>query len=296
MAESFVKANGVNLAFDEFGDKAHPAIVLVMGLGTQMIAWPISLCEDLASRGFRVIRFDNRDVGLSQKFDGLKPPNPLKLALFPKLKIPLIPPYTLHDMAKDAIGLCDALGIQAAHWVGASMGGMIAQIIAGEHPKRSLSLTSIMSTSGAPGLPGPNPAVLMRLIKKPSSSPAERLEYSLGTYKLIGSPGYPASEETLRQRIKLGQQRSFYPEGYPRHVAAIAGSGDRCTTLAKISVPTLIIHGKADVLVPPACGIDTHKRIPLSKLTLIEGMGHDLPEALCPQFAELIAENASKAR
>jgi pimeloyl-ACP methyl ester carboxylesterase len=294
--EKFVKANGLELAYDEFGSADSPVILLIMGLGTQMIAWPEEFCEGLAERGYRVIRFDNRDIGLSQKMEGSKVPGILKLAASSRFNLPVKVPYKLQDMAEDAIGLLDALDIGAAHVVGASMGGMIAQLMAGYHPFRVLSLTSIMSTSGCRSLPAADRKVTLHMVRRPAANDAAALqEYAMRTWRLIGSPGYPASEEALREKLSRSYQRSYYPAGHRRQMAAIMASGDRVSVLKKIIAPTLVIHGKADPLVPVSGGIDTARLVPGAKLELIEGMGHDLPQPLLSHFVELICSHANNA-
>jgi len=296
MSERFVSANGVQLAYDEFGAPDAPVILLIMGLGTQMIAWPESFCEALAARGYRVIRFDNRDIGLSEKMENAQSPSLVKLLLKSKLGLSSKVPYRLQDMALDTVGLLDALDIDSAHLVGASMGGMIAQLVAGEFPYRTLSLTSIMSTSGHRSLPGADRKVSLHMLKRPSSDASEDLEdYTMRTYRLIGSPGFPPTDEVLLNKIKRSFKRSYYPPGYGRQMAAIVASGDRVASLKKIVAPTLVIHGKADLLVPVEGGMDTARRIAGARLELFEGMGHDLPEALLPKFAELITSHADAA-
>lgn len=283
-------ANGLRLAYDEFGDNNDPAIVLIMGLGTQMIAWPVAFCEALAERGYRVIRFDNRDIGLSQKIETKREANIVKLLFKKRLGLPLRVPYTLRDMAADTVGLLDHLEIDTAHWVGASMGGMIAQILAAEHSHRSLTLTSIMSTTGNPELPKTSWKVSKQLINRPSISNEKAfLKHAMQTWAIIGSPDYPPNNDELADRILAGVRRSYSPKGYRNQMAAILESGDRRGLLRKISVPTLVIHGKADVLVPVEGGIDTAANIKQSRLELIEGMGHDLPKQLLPKFVDLIA-------
>ncbi|RBP50951.1 pimeloyl-ACP methyl ester carboxylesterase [Arenicella xantha] len=289
-------ANGLRLAYDEFGKSNDPAIVLIMGLGTQMVAWPEPFCIALAERGYRVIRFDNRDIGLSQKIEVKKDVNILKLLFRKRIGLSLRVPYTLRDMAADTIGLLDHLEIDAAHWVGASMGGMIAQILAAEYPQRSLSLTSIMSTTGNPELPQTNWRVSKQLISRPSNNDETAyLKHSLETWKVIGSPDYPPNQDELTDRILSAVRRSYYPKGYKNQMAAILEGGDRRGLLRKISVPTMVIHGKADVLVPVEGGIDTAANIKDAKLELIEGMGHDLPKQLLPKFIDLISANAQLA-
>ena len=290
-------ANGLRLAYDEFGDPKKTAIVLVMGLGTQMIAWPETLCQGLADKGYRVIRFDNRDIGLSQQIEPKKPVNLIKLVLRSKLGLSLNVPYSLRDMAADAIGVLDFLEIESAHWVGASMGGMICQVIAAEFPERSLSLTSIMSTTGNPELPQPSLKMAKQMLIRPNrSNEAAYLKHSLATWKIIGSPDYPPKQEDLSRRIIESLRRAYSPNGYTHQFAAILKSGDRRHLLRKITVPTQIIHGKADVLVPVEGGIDTAKNIKQAKLELIEGMGHDLPAQLIPKFIKLISENCGNAQ
>jgi pimeloyl-ACP methyl ester carboxylesterase len=296
VTEKYVKANGVELAYDEFGDPDNPVILLIMGLGTQMIAWPESFCEGLAERGYRVIRFDNRDIGLSQKMEGAPVPGVLKMAAHERLKLPIKVPYRLQDMAKDTIGLLNVLDIGAAHLVGASMGGMIAQLIAGHYPFRVLSLTSIMSTSGCKSLPGADPRITLHMVRRPRNPKPEVLEeYAMRTWRLIGSPGYPPSEQELREKLARSYRRSYYPAGHRRQMAAIMASGDRVSVLKKIMAPTLVIHGKADPLVPVAGGIDTARHVRGARLELIDGMGHDLPQPLLPHFVDLISSHADQA-
>ena len=296
MSEKYLQANGLELAYDEFGDPGCPVILLIMGLGTQMIAWPEAFCEGLAARGYRVIRFDNRDIGLSEKMDGAAVPGVLRLAARSRLKLPLKVPYRLHDMAKDAIGVLDALDVSAAHLVGASMGGMIAQLMAGLFPFRVLSLTSIMSTSGCRSLPGADPKLSLHMVRRPSGADVEELqEYAMRTWRLIGSPAYPPSDAALREKIATSYRRSYYPAGHRRQMAAIMASGDRVSVLKKIMAPTLVIHGKADPLVPVSGGIDTARHVRGAQLELIEGMGHDLPQPLLSHFVQLIGNHADKA-
>lgn len=289
-------ANKLRLCYDEFGDKTDPSIVLIMGLGTQMIAWSVEFCQGLADSGFRVIRFDNRDIGLSEKISVEKPVSVMNVFLRSKVGLPFDVPYTLNDMAADTIGVLDALGITAAHVVGASMGGMISQIVAAHYPERCLSLTSIMSTTGNPALPSANWRVTKQLVSRPTcGSETELVEHGLKTWAIIGSPDFPPSKEELTEKILASMRRSSYPAGFRNQMAAIAHSGDRRSILSNITAPTLIIHGKADVLVPVEGGIDTAKHIKGSKLRLLEGMGHDIPKELRPRIIRMIAEHASQA-
>jgi pimeloyl-ACP methyl ester carboxylesterase len=296
MTEKYVRANGIELAYDEFGASRDPVLLLIMGLGTQMIAWPEPFCASLAAQGYRVIRFDNRDIGLSEKMDGARAPHILKVAAFSRLNLPLTVPYRLGTMAQDAIGLLDALDIGAAHIVGASMGGMIAQLMAAHFPFRVLSLTSIMSTSGHKSLPGVDRKVALHMLRRPNAAdPAAVLDHAMRTWRLIGSPAYQPTDAALREKISLSIQRSYYPAGHKRHIAAIMASGDRVAALQKITAPTLVIHGKADPLVPVAGGIDTARLVRGSRLELIDGMGHDLPQPLLGHFVDLISTHARGA-
>ena len=293
MSERYLKANGITLAYDEFGEPDRPVILLIMGLGTQMIAWPEEFCQGLAQRGFRVVRFDNRDIGLSQKMEGTRTPHIVKMATYSRLGLPFAVPYKLQDMAQDAIGLMDALDIGSAHIVGASMGGMIAQLIAGHFPFRVLSLTSIMSTSGRKSLPGAKRAVALHMLRRTASSdPVALQDYWMRTWRLIGSPAYQPSDQELREKLSRSFQRSHHPAGHARHMAAIMASGDRTKILRKIVAPTLVIHGKADPLVPVAGGIDTARLVRGAKLELIDGMGHDLPRPLLSHIVDLITQHA----
>ncbi len=293
MSEKYIHANGFHLAYEEFGDPQDPAIFLIMGLGTQLIAWPEPFCEGLANKGFRVIRFDNRDIGLSEKMDKAKIPKLIPLALQARLKLPVRVPYTLDDMADDLVGLMDALAIPQAHLVGASMGGMIAQIASARFTQRVISLTSIMSTSGNPNLPQVRRDILTAMANRSSRTEGPDLEGGIALWRKIGSPGFAPSDEELTRKILASYNRSYYPPGYARQMAAIIASGSRVELLAQITAPTLVIHGKDDALVPVEGGIDTARHIPGARLEVINGMGHDLPSALIPTFVEMIGEHVS---
>lgn len=290
-SEQQVKVGSVELVYERFGNEQDPTIVLIMGLGMQMISWPDDFCRMLSERGFQVIRFDNRDTGKSTKFHDQTPPGPVTMMLKSRLGWSLKVPYQLSDMAEDTVGLMSALGIEQAHIVGASMGGMIAQLVAAEHPNRVLSLTSIMSTSGNPRLPQPRTKVLMQLARKPAKDEESYLEGALKTWYTICSPDFKPDESELKQRLLRSYRRSYYPQGTRRHMAAVAACGSRVKQLKRIKTPTLVIHGKADPLVPVTGGIDTAKHIPGARLELIEGMGHDLPAPLWPRFVELITDH-----
>ena len=289
MSERYVDANGICLAYDDFGNANDPAILLVMGMATQMTAWPLSFCQGLADRGFYVVRFDNRDVGLSEKMLAAYIPSTLSMMLKAALNRPLTVSYKLGDMANDAIGLMDALNLDQAHVVGVSMGGMISQILAAKHPARVLSLTSIMSSSGDPHLPRARKKVTRALLKRYLGFVKPSLESTMDFQRLIGSPGFPQDDGELEEKVTAAFQRSFYPPGFARHMAAIMASGSRVDLLKTITAPSLVIHGRDDVLVPVACGIDTAKQIPNARLEIIEGMGHNLPESLVPILMELTA-------
>jgi pimeloyl-ACP methyl ester carboxylesterase len=253
-----VRANGLDIEYDTFGDSDAEPILLIMGLGSQMIAWPRDFCRALAEGGHFVVRFDNRDVGLSTKFDGVKAPGPIRFLLNRILGLPLRAPYTLDDMTADAVDTLDALGLAPAHVVGASMGGMIAQIMAASHPSRVKTLTSIMSSSGDPDLPTARREVTKQLSRRPKSTDRNDLVAHLAeSFRVILSPGYPRTDEELKALIVESLDRSFYPEGLARQVAAIVADGSRVERLSTIDARTLVIHGKEDPLVPVECGFST---------------------------------------
>ena len=289
-----VKANGIDIAYETAGDPKGVPVLLVMGLGMQLIAWPDDFVEGLVELGFHVIRFDNRDSGLSAKFDHAGKPNLPLAYLKTLLRWPLKPAYTLDDMAADAIGLMRVLGVGRAHVVGASMGGMIAQLMAANYPDRVLSLTSIMSSSGRRGLPGPTRAARAALLKRPAD-PHDIdcvAAHMAHTFRVIGSPAYPTSDKVLRERMARSIKRNVNTGGVARQMVAIAASGDRSELLHKIAVPTLVIHGADDPLVPLACGEDTAHQVPGARLEVIEGMGHDLPAQLIERLLALIDAHA----
>lgn len=291
-----ITANGITLEYDEHGDKDAPPLLLVMGLGAQMVLWPQALVDALVERGFRVIRYDNRDIGLSHKFDGVKAPGILKMLIFSKFGLPIRSPYSLGDMAADGAGLLDALGIGKAHIVGASMGGMITQHFGFSHPDKVLSLTSIMSTTGHRKLPQATPKAMKALTKRPKSrDEASLIEHGMNLWQAIGSPGYPRDKDVLREEITAMVRRSTYQEGMPRQLSAIVADGCRRERCATITAPTLVIHGEGDPLVPLAGGEDTAAHIPGAKLKTFPGMGHDLPPELILPMADAIAEHAKAA-
>ena len=284
-------ANGIEIEYETFGDSSKPAMLLVMGLGIQMLGWHEVFCNMLAERGYFVIRFDNRDVGLSSKIEDGPTPDVMQLLAGDYSSAS----YTLDDMADDAAGLLDELGIDKAHVVGVSMGGMIGQTLAIKHPERVLSLTSIMSTTGSPAVGQPRQDVMMALI---APAPADRegfVEHQVKTFKLIGSPDYPMQEDEFREIIARSYDRSYHPAGFLRQLTGILASGDRTERLAAVNVPTLVIHGEADPLITPDGGEATAKAIPSAKLVKIPGMGHDLPPVLWERFVDEIVANAERA-
>jgi pimeloyl-ACP methyl ester carboxylesterase len=289
-----ITSNGINIEVEDTGalplladGKPRPAVLLIMGLGMQLVAWPPALVQSLVDAGYRVVRHDNRDMGLSQHFDNLGKPNLIWASLKYKLGLPIKPPYSMHEMALDALGVLDALNIAKAHVVGVSMGGMIAQRVAIAAPDRVLSMTSIMSSSGARGLPQAKSEVLRTLFKRPKSHALEAVaDYYVNFFKIIGSPSFPTDPIETRERILIGLKRSYHPEGTLRQMVAIAADTNRPAELAKIICPTLVIHGKDDPLVPYGNGADTAKRIKSAHLVGIDGMGHDLPPGVVRHILE----------
>ena len=286
----------LHIEYESLGDPARPAIVLIMGLGMQLTGWPDSFCQVLVARGYRVIRFDNRDCGLSGHAPGKKRTRLLLAMAAAALHLPVRAPYTLDDMAGDVLGLMDRLGIAQAHIVGASMGGMIAQVLAARFPQRVLSLTSIMSTSGNRRVSKPTKAARKTLLSRPvdPKNPESVIDHMVETFRVIGSPGFPSTREELRLWLGRSVRRAYYPAGIARQLVAVIASGDRRKLLRTILVPTLVIHGAADRLVPLAAGRDTAQNIPDAELQVIEGMGHDFPEALMPRLATAIADHCDR--
>lgn len=286
-----VKANGLDIEVEDSGPGAsgeqRPAVLLIMGLGMQLVAWPPELVQSLVDAGFRVIRHDNRDVGLSQQLDALGKPGLFWQSVKLKLGLPVSAPYSLSDMAADALGVLDALDVTRAHVVGASMGGMIAQRVALMAPQRTLSLTSIMSSSGARGLPYATPEVMRVLLSRPDGGSAQAVtDHYVKLFKVIGSPAFPMPEPEMRERIMQAVKRGFHPVGTLRQMLAVMADVNRAAELPRITSPTLVVHGKADPLVPYACGEDTARRIPGARLLGIDGMGHDLPPGVVALLLE----------
>jgi pimeloyl-ACP methyl ester carboxylesterase len=283
-------ANGLELEYESFGDSADPHLLLVMGLSYQMIDWDDALCNLIAQRGFRVTRFDNRDSGLSSKFDGLGAPD-----LMAVMSGTIAPPYTLDDMAADSVGLLDALGTAAAHVVGASMGGMIAQLIAINYPDRVLSLTSMMSNVGGAHVVLAEPAVTAALLVPPAPTRDGRIAAALANRRLINGAGVPFDAALARQKAERAYDRSYCPEGFLRQFAAILAAPDRSAGLGRLTMPTLVIHGEEDPLVPPENGRQMADALPDARLLLIPNMGHNLPERVWPQVADAVALVAGTA-
>ena len=292
-----VRANGISLEVEDTGPADRPAVVLVMGLGMQLVAWPEPFIEALQAAGFRVVRFDNRDIGLSDKLDQFGVPNLMWEGLKHRIGLPVHAPYSVHDMAADTLGVMDALGIAQAHVVGVSMGGMIAQRVALAAPQRVRSLTSVMSSSGARYLPGPKAHVLQALLSRPRGHGEKAIvEHYMKLFRVIGSPGFPLDEAQLRERILQGVRRSFHPAGTARQMAAIAADSRRADELPRIKAPTLVVHGKDDPLVPFACGQDTARRISGAQLVGVHGMGHDLPPGVVESILVPLLPHLRRAR
>ena len=292
-----VSANGLALEVEDFGPADGEPLVLVMGLGMQLLAWPVGFVEQLVTRGFRVVRFDNRDIGLSQGFDAAGMPNLVVAAMRHALGLRVRSAYSLDDMAADTLALMDAMGIERAHVCGASMGGMIAQRVALRAPERVKSLTLLMTTSGARHLPKPTLPVQRALLARPKDSrdPASVVEHYVRLYRLIGSPAYRAADDDVRTLMRASIARSYRPAATARQLVAIAADGDRTPLLRALAVPTHVIHGLADPLIPPASGRDLAATIRGATLDLVEGMGHDLPEPLWPRLVDGIATVARAA-
>ncbi len=290
-----IRANGISIEYAETGPRQAPVILLIMGLGMQLVAWPDSLCDGLAARGFRVIRFDNRDVGHSTKLSGGKRLSPIELLKLRFFRIPVASTYKLRDMAEDTIGLMDALHIRSAHLVGASMGGMIAQEMAIAFPERVRSLTSIMSTTGDPKVPGPTREAAAILMAPPPTTKDGYIDRFAKTWKVLRVGSFPQDEARDRARAELTFARGLNPAGVGRQFRAILASGSRKPRLHLVKAPTLVIHGTVDPLVHPLGGKDTAASIPGAKLMMIEGMGHALPIPMWPEIIDAIDKHAHGA-
>lgn len=291
-----LQANGINLEVETFGDTHAKPLLLVMGLGAQLIHWRTEFCQLLADAGHYVIRYDNRDAGLSEKFDAAGVPSIQEVMVRRVSGQSVELAYTLSDLSDDAFGVLDALNIDKAHICGASMGGMIVQTQAIAQPERVLSMTSIMSTTANPELPAAKPEAMAALLSPPASNRKEAIERGLSIGKVIGSPGYPEAGDQARERVAEAYDRSAYTDGVARQMSAIIMADNRRPALEKISVPTLVIHGSDDPLVPVEGGIDTHEAIQGSELMLIKGMGHNLPEPLWEQIVTGITALTSRSQ
>jgi pimeloyl-ACP methyl ester carboxylesterase len=291
MGERTASVNGIEIVYEAFGEESDPVMLMVMGLGIQMLGWDEEFCRMLATRGFRVVRYDNRDVGRSTRIEGGPRPDWMALAAGD----PSSATYTLSEMADDAVGLLDHLGAETAHMVGASQGGMIAQVVAIREPERVLSLTSIMSTTGNREVGQPHPEGLEALFSPPAPNPEAMADWAVSNWRTIGSPGFPLDEEAIRRRSIESFERGYNPDGVARQLAAVIASPDRTEELGKLRMPTLVIHGADDVLIDVSGGKATAGAIPGAKLIVIPGMGHDLPRALWPQFVDEIVANAERA-
>ena len=288
------RANGIELEYDTFGREDRPALLLIMGLGAQMIFWHDDFCCALAERDLHVVRFDNRDVGRSTWLDEAGMPDVMAVMAAALQGRPVEAPYQLADMASDAAGLLDALEIRAAHVVGASMGGMIAQTLAIEHPERVRTLTSIMSTTGSRDLPPARPDAMAALLTPIPEDRDAAIERSVQVFRVIGSPGFPFDEADMRERAARAFDRGANPAGVVRQLVAILASGSRREALGAVRAPTLVIHGADDPLVPVEAGRDTAGAVPGAELLEVPGMGHDLPKPLWPTFVDAIAKLAGR--
>ena len=274
-------ANGITIEYETFGEQGDPPVLLIMGFGGQLTLWDEKFCRALGDRGYYVIRYDNRDVGLSTWLDDAGEPDILGLLTGTETA-----PYSIADMAADAAGLLDALGLDRAHIVGVSMGGMIAQAFAIDFPDRVTTLTSIMSTTGDPSVGQPSPEALAALVPTPPASREEAVDQGAAMWKVIGSPGFPFDEAAVRARAGAFYDRAFHPAGNTRQFAAIATQPDRTAALGAVTAPTLDIHGADDPLVDPSGGEATAAAVPGARLVLVPGMGHDMPEELTDRFVD----------
>jgi pimeloyl-ACP methyl ester carboxylesterase len=291
VAEKFAQANGITLAYETFGDPADPPMLLVMGLGTQMLGWPEGLCQQLADAGFYVIRFDNRDIGRSTHLDDAPTPNPVAVALRRRR-----PAYQLDDLATDTIGLMYALGLDRVHLVGASMGGFIAQLVATRVPDRIASLSVFMTSTGSRLVGQAAPRIVRAVLtRKPATGRSGAVAASMAMQHRIGSPGYPVDDDVVRDLAERSYDRGYDPAGSGRQLAAVIAQTDRSAELGRLTMPTLVLHGLSDPLVSVSGGIAVARAIPGSRFVGFHGMGHDLPRALWPEFVAEIGANTRRA-
>ncbi len=291
----FAKANSTELCYDTFGDPTGRPLLLIMGLASQMILWPEAFCGALAEAGHFVIRFDNRDIGRSTWIEDAGKPKVVRAGLRARLGLQVDAAYTLDDMADDSVGLLDALGVHRAHVCGVSMGGMIAQTMAIRSPSRVASLTSMLSSTGHPWRAQPTLRAARVVLRSRGRTGADYLEHQLALWRTIGSPGFPFPEAEIRARSKRAWERGLSSAGVARQLTAIMASGDRTRALRKVSVPTLVVHGTKDPLIPVRGGRATAAAIPKARLHVFEGMGHDLPRGLWPQIVDLLANHTRAA-
>jgi pimeloyl-ACP methyl ester carboxylesterase len=288
-------ANGIQIEYDTFGDRSSSALLLIAGNGAQLLFWDAEFCELLAKTGLFVIRFDNRDAGLSTKFDEAGVPDIMAEIKAAMEGEHVAAAYSLDDMADDCVGLLDALHIEKAHICGASMGGMIAQVVAYRHPKRVLSLTSIMSNTGNPNLPQAKPDAIAAVVAPMPTERAAYIEHNMNVWRKIWSPGFPFEEKRARTYLAKSYDRSYYPQGMARQNIAILSRGDRTESLLAIKAPTLVIHGSGDPLIPVEAGKDTARVIPGANLLIIDGMGHDLPTGVWSEIVTATSRHIKQA-
>ena len=294
--EDFVAANGLSICWDSFGLPTDPPLILIMGMGAQMIAWDDEFCETLAARGFHVVRFDNRDAGRSSWLTHTGMPDVMRAMTRAYFRLPVSAPYLLDDMAHDLAGLMDALGFEAAHLVGASMGATIAQTFAIRFPDRVLSMTSIMSTTGDPDLPKPATSVVAAVMRPQPPTLERYVEHYVDTWRLLRAGRFAEEEARDRDRAVRNHARGLNPQGSARHLVAILASGSRRKALRNVTAPTVVIHGDLDPLVPLAAGVDTARSIPGAELLVVEGMGHALSQPLWPEIIEGVVYATRRAR
>jgi pimeloyl-ACP methyl ester carboxylesterase len=288
-------ANGIQIEYETFGDPSSPPLLLVMGLGAQMIMWEDEFCDLLARRGLQVIRFDNRDVGLSSHFDEAGESNLAEAFANPQANVGLNVPYTLDDMADDAVGLLAALGIEKAHILGISMGGMIAQTVAIRHPSRTWSLISMASGPGDPSLPLGTPEAMAALVNPPPTERGAYIEHNVKLFRVIDGSKYPSDEKAMRRLFERSFDRCHHPQGMARHAVAVTVAGDRTEALRSVTAPTLVIHGSEDPLLPIAQGQATAEAVPGAELLIIEGMGHSLPAEVWPLLVDAVVRHSQRA-
>jgi pimeloyl-ACP methyl ester carboxylesterase len=288
------RANDIEIEYETFGDRADPVLLLVMGFAAQLITWNEKLCRALAERRRFVVRFDNRDVGLSTHLDGVEVDIGELVKAVLQRETLASAPYKLSDMAADAVGLLDHLGVDRAHVVGASMGGMIAQTMAIEHSERLLTLTSIMSSTGEPEVGQASPEAMAALMSPPPTNREEAIERFTNATRIVGSPRY-FDEAQVREFAGVAFDRAFYPEGAVRQLAAVAASGSRAEQLPDVRTPTLVIHGRCDPLIDPSGGLRTAELVPEADLLVLHDMGHDLPEVLWPRLVDAVISHQEHA-